>query len=113
MAVMIEEGEYNSNYAYILENLPDQKGRAIHLEHIGIDLDDLLPRDQVVLRYRGSLTTPPCLEGVEWLVFNARIQFSASRIEKLSSRISPNARPVQPVGKARLNYGTTRLVEMN
>lgn len=48
-------------------------------------------------RYRGSLTTPPYTEGVEWIIMQDVVEASREQIEVFRSTISsPNARPVQP-----------------
>ena len=46
------------------------------IEHITINADDLLPSARRAYRYDGSLTTPPCSEGVKWLVLTTPIELS-------------------------------------
>jgi carbonic anhydrase len=57
----------------------------------------LLPRDRSAYRYDGSLTTPPCSEGVEWIVMRRTATDSAAHIEAFEKRFGANARPVQPL----------------
>lgn len=101
MAVFIKAGLENSNFAYILKNLPAKKGAAKHVEKVDIDLDDLIPVSREIIHYEGSLTTPPCLENVEWLIFTQPIEWSKEQIDALSPRLHHNARPVQQVGARR------------
>ena len=55
----------------------------------------LLPADLASRRYAGSLTTPPCSEGVRWVVLTDRIEISAELFEAIHQRLHGNARPVQ------------------
>jgi carbonic anhydrase len=60
-------------------------------------VDDLLPKARAAYRYDGSLTTPPCSEGVKWLVMTTPVQLSAAQIAAFTSIVEPNNRPVQPL----------------
>ena len=56
----------------------------------------LLPEDRHHFSFGGSLTTPPCTEGVPWIVFEKPIQISVGQAEQFRSVIGENARPIQP-----------------
>ena len=57
----------------------------------------LLPRRLPHLRLNGSLTTPPCTEGVNWVVFTQPVQATRAQIDAMTRLIGhPNNRPVQP-----------------
>ncbi len=64
------------------------------------DVTAVLPRDRSMYRYAGSLTTPPCTEGVRWQVLQEPTPISEAQVAAFSSIITANARPVQPM-KAR------------
>ncbi|WP_225888707.1 carbonic anhydrase family protein [Myxococcus xanthus] len=83
----------------------------VHLVHTGaagtpkvvvgalINASALLPFNRAFFHYAGSLTTPPCSEGLQWFVMKNPIQLSASQIaafERLP-HLNPNNRPVQPL----------------
>jgi carbonic anhydrase len=57
----------------------------------------LLPSSSHHFSYHGSLTTPPCTEGVQWIVLRDPISMSAQQIAQFVSIIGKNARPVQPL----------------
>ena len=97
VGVLIEEGAANPAFEPIWANLPAQKGVESHLDHVKVDVDDLLPRDRGTWRYDGSLTTPPCSEGVKWFVLTKPITLSAEQIAKLRAVLQANNRPVQPL----------------
>lgn len=60
-----------------------------------IDLNGLLPENRNYFTYMGSLTTPPCSEGVLWLVLKQPIQVSADQVAIFSRLYRNNARPIQ------------------
>jgi carbonic anhydrase len=85
----------------VWNNLPLEKGEE-NAARVGIDLAELLPADRRYFTYMGSLTTPPCSEGVQWVVMRQPVAMSAEQIE-LFARIYPmNARPVQAAGGRRI-----------
>lgn len=96
IGVLIEEGAANPAYDPVWQNLPTEKGREIHLEHVTVDVDALLPRETASVRYVGSLTTPPCSEGVEWIVMTTPVSMSGAQLATLRAVLSGNNRPIQP-----------------
>lgn len=96
LAVFIEEGAENAAYAPVWANLPKQKGMEFHLEHVRVNVDDLLPAERSSYRFDGSLTTPPCSEGVKWVVLAQPAQLSAGQIAAFRAVIDGNNRPTQP-----------------
>ncbi len=97
LGVFIEEGAENAAYAPVWANLPKEKGKEFHLEHVKVNVDDLLPRERTTYRFDGSLTTPPCTEGVKWLVLTQPAALSAQQIAAFRAVIDNNNRPTQPL----------------
>ncbi|MCX5741840.1 MAG: carbonic anhydrase family protein [Proteobacteria bacterium] len=62
----------------------------------------LLPETRTVYRYSGSLTTPPCTEGVVWNVMRRTMTDSKLDFTLLGLRMKPNTRPVQPLGDRKI-----------
>ncbi len=59
---------------------------------------ELLPRDKAYFRFNGSLTTPPCTEGVWWFVMKQSVTIAKQQVEVFMHVMHhPNNRPVQPV----------------
>jgi carbonic anhydrase len=96
IGVFIEEGAHNEAFAPVWANLPRQKGQETHYPSVKVDVDALLPANHSSYRYDGSLTTPPCSEGVKWVVMTAPVQLSASQIRTFTTLIHDNSRPTQP-----------------
>jgi carbonic anhydrase len=97
LGVFLEEGAENAAYAPVWSNLPKQKGMEYHLEHVKVNVDELLPAERSSYRFDGSLTTPPCTEGVKWVVLTQPAQLSAAQIAAFRAVIHDNNRPTQPL----------------
>ena len=97
VGVFIEQGAHNPAFDPIWEHLPKQKGVESHFEHVHVDVDNFLPHSHTSYRYDGSLTTPPCSEGVKWIVMKSPIQLSKKQIQAFNAIIKANNRPVQPL----------------
>lgn len=67
-------------------------------ETLTLNPTDLVPQQSQFLGYRGSLTTPPCTEGVQWLLATEPMAVGAEEQHWLEQRMGRNARPVQPLG---------------
>jgi carbonic anhydrase len=94
LGVLIEEGAENTTLAPLWRALPRKAGENGEAR-IALDTAALLPRDRHVLRYSGSLTTPPCSEGVQWLVFQQPVTLSHAQIVAFTEVIGDDHRPVQ------------------
>ena len=97
VAVFIASGQANAAFEPIWANLPKQKGVETHYPAVKVDVDALLPTVRTSYRYDGSLTTPPCSEGVKWILMTTPIQLSAEQIAAFTQVIDDNNRPVQPL----------------
>lgn len=97
VGVLIERGRHNAAFDPVWTNLPTKKGVETHYEHVMVDVDALLPASRTSYRYHGSLTTPPCTEGVEWIVLATPIALDTPQLDAFSHLIHANARPVQPL----------------
>jgi carbonic anhydrase len=97
VAVMFREGSANPQLAKLWEKLPAKAGDKAELP-AGLGVAQLLPKQRDYYRFHGSLTTPPCSEGVSWLVLKKPVTVSKSQVEQFSKVVGfANNRPVQPV----------------
>jgi carbonic anhydrase len=99
MGVFVTQGEAHPELAKVVANLPDVDDETVRPPGVSIDIAAFLPltQDSARYRYSGSLTTPPCTEGVRWVVSPNPIEASAEQIEAIRSRMPVNNRPVQPL----------------
>ena len=101
VGVLLEEGDTNEAYTPLVENLPAQAGEQRTAEAM-FNAADLLPANLQYVRYDGSLTTPPCTEGVKWHVLTEPVTLSATQIEAITALIPNTNRPVQPLNEREL-----------
>jgi carbonic anhydrase len=96
VGVLINVGAANANYSEIWSHMP---AVADEEQPVPAPLNPvtLLPKDRRAYRYSGSLTTPPCSEGVNWLLLANPIQMSNEQIAAFKMLFPLNARPVQPL----------------
>jgi carbonic anhydrase len=97
LAVFFEEGAENPNIATLWNAMPQNAGDSAALPVDGFDGLSLYPDTLEYFFFNGSLTTPPCSEGVRWFVFKNPRTVSGMQIEQFTSVIGANNRPVQPV----------------
>lgn len=96
VAVLLEQGGENPLIQTVWNNLPLEKNEEVMPPSMMLDLGWLLPDNRSYYTYMGSLTTPPCSEGVLWLVLKQPQQISAEQLQIFSRLYRNNARPVQP-----------------
>ena len=97
VAVLIEAGKKEHPLIRTLwNNLPLEKGKAVSPAEVRIDPSLILPKKRTYYTFMGSLTTPPCTEGVRWLVLKTPIQLSKEQLAGFATLYKNNARPTQP-----------------
>lgn len=95
VGVLVAEGRHHTAFDPVWANLPRGRGVETHYAHIMVDVDALLPASHASYRYHGSLTTPPCTEGVKWFVLATPITLDTTQIAAFEGLVDDNARPVQ------------------
>src|SRR5205085_7678878 len=86
VAVMFEDGAANAWLDAIEKSVPMQAETEIDLSK-PVEATSLLPGDRDYYRFSGSLTTPPCTEGVRWLVLRHPVTASHREVEKLHAAV--------------------------
>ncbi len=99
------EGPQSKAYAPIFDNMPSETGDPVDVEDVMVNPVDLLPVERTYWRYDGSLTTPPCSEGVKWFMLKQPIEVSAKQIAMFKALYTGNARPVQPMNGRKFIVG--------
>lgn len=97
IAVMFQEGAENLALSLPWSVMPSHVDEETHLP-AHVSAEALLPKDRDYYRFLGSLTTPPCTEGVTWLVMKHPVTASAAQIHQFAQVMGhPNNRPIQPL----------------
>ena len=91
VSVLFEQGEENG----FVEKLGEYNAED-RSTNIRINANELLPKDKGYYHYRGSLTTPPCTEGVRWFVLKEAVSISQEQLEPFSKAQKNYVRPKQP-----------------
>jgi carbonic anhydrase len=95
IGILFREGKENDALQTILNHLPKKVGKQEIFNGIEFNPNVFFPESKKFFKYSGSLTTPPCTEGVYWMVFKQPIEASAEQLEKMNELMGSNARPVQ------------------
>jgi carbonic anhydrase len=96
---MVSEGAENPAYAPLVEAMPTQDGETTQVNG-ELNAADMLPANPDFAErwsYDGSLTTPPCSEGVRWAIFNEPIELSKQQLAAFRAAHDHNNRPLQPL----------------
>jgi carbonic anhydrase len=96
VAVRLNEdvGNPNAVLATLWPHLPTKAGASEKVTEM-VNPGGLLPADRGYWTYMGSLTTPPCTEGVRWFVFEQELSISRDQLRAFAGIFKINTRPVQ------------------
>ena len=97
VAVLLKVGSANATIQKIWEHMPKSKSSEEEIAGVDVNPADLLPQDAAYYMYKGSLTAPPCTEGVTWFVLKTPVQISAEQIKAFAELYPEDVRPLQPL----------------
>jgi carbonic anhydrase len=106
--VAIVDGAHNPAYEPILAHMPAEEGEPETIHGASLNAAALLPAEQSYCRYHGSLTTPPCTEGVTGFVMAAPVELSTAQLAAFQNLYDHNYRPVQPLNERTFLLTTTQ-----
>jgi carbonic anhydrase len=96
VAVLLKQGQENPLFAQLRGASPAEKEHPVMLPELLINAMDILPSHLSYYTFPGSLTTPPCTEGVAWYVLKSPVQISAEQLNWFVKLYPSDARPIQP-----------------
>lgn len=93
----------------VFANMPAEKGDPVAVAGATVSAGDVLPVDPLpTIAMIGSLTTPPCTEGVKWFVMANAVTISAGQQAAYTALHTDNYRPVQAMNTHSFYLGGTR-----
>lgn len=101
ISVLVKEGETSPFLATYLDKFPDHEGK--YTEEGKFNITDVLPNVEHFYHYKGSFTTPPCTEEVEWIVLKENPTASKEQLEKLHKLMHDNYRPTQELNGRKID----------
>jgi carbonic anhydrase len=104
LAVFLEQQSTNRDLSRLWSSIPTTGDTAA--EPIPLDPARLLPNRRKYYQYEGSLTHPPCTEGVHWYVLTDPLNISNQQLEHFSHLVPFNARPVQSLNGRKVTRST-------
>jgi carbonic anhydrase len=97
VAVLLKIGGANKLIQTLWDALPRKKNEE-EVKSVEVNVSDLLPANKsAYYTFTGSLTTPPCSEGVTWFVLKSPMVISEQQVLRFARLYSMNARPTQPL----------------
>ena len=98
MTSLISVGAYNAEFQKVLDNVPSTSGQKNSTSGVRLNPNLLLPKNRrQFFTYAGSLTTPPCAEGVNFYIFSQPITISSDQLAGLKRLYDNNNRETQPL----------------
>jgi carbonic anhydrase len=98
VAVLLKTGQPNKLVETLWKNLPPEREKETAVEGVQVNAADLLPANKAAYyAFTGSLTTPPCSEGVTWFVLRTPTSISSTEVARFAKLYPMNARPTQPL----------------
>lgn len=100
VAVLLKEGNENPGIKQLWAHVPAKEGPEQVIDGVRFNPGNLLPREMDFWGYDGSLTAPPCTEGVKYFVLKTPVNIAREQIEQFPFK--KNARPVQPLNSRQI-----------
>jgi carbonic anhydrase len=97
VAVLLKEGHANPTVAALWQDMPQEEGQQA-VPELALNPAHMLPRRLGYYTYMGSVTAPPCTEGVRWFVLKSPVEVSAAQIQAFAALYPDDVRPLQALG---------------
>jgi carbonic anhydrase len=95
VAILFRVGASNPLLETLWKNIPPMKDKTVEISMVSVNAEELLPSQQGYYTYSGSLTTPPCTEGVTWYVLKSTSTLSDEQLATIMKLYPHDNRPTQ------------------
>lgn len=103
IGVLLNEGKDSAAIKTLWANLPPKEGEEFLPAKVTFNPASMLPKEMGFYNYEGSLTTPPCTEGVQFYILKTPVDISKQQLAKFPFKL--NARPVQSLNGRKITAG--------
>ena len=97
VVVLFRTGQENALLQTLLPMIPAKQEGSRVRANVSVNANRLLPSNLSYFRYAGSVTAPPCTEGVDWIVIKQPLHVSSDQLARYRQHFQDNARAVQPL----------------
>ena len=97
IGLLLKVGAENAALKAVFDNMPAEAEKENTVADAQVNAADALPKNLTYFNFAGSLTTPPCSEGVNWMVLANPAEISQAQLDAFRKLFPMNARPIQPV----------------
>jgi carbonic anhydrase len=97
VVVFLKSGTPNATVQQLWDHMPKSESTEMEIAGVEVNPAALLPRDLAYYVYTGSVTAPPCTEGVQWFVLKTPVEISPDQIKTFAELYPHDVRPVQPL----------------
>ena len=98
VAVLLQRGNASAFIDVVWKNIPNEQEKTVDVPSVKLTVKDLLPANHGYYTFAGSLTTPPCSEGVTWFVLKTPASLSASQLAEFAKLYPTDSRPIRDFG---------------
>lgn len=100
VGLLLKKGKENKTLAPVFASAPSEESHEPKpVVDANVELSKLIPAKAAYYSYAGSLTTPPCSEGVKWFVLTQPLEVSEAQLKRFENSMhGANARPTLPLG---------------
>ena len=95
VAVLFKAGVSNPLVETLWKNMPSEKDKTVEMSAVPVNVQDLIPSQHGYYTYSGSLTTPPCTEGVTWYILKSASSLSNEQLATFTKLYPHDNRPMQ------------------
>ena len=95
VAILFKTGAPNPLLQTLWKNIPPELDKTIETSTVSVNVEELLPTQRGYYTYSGSLTTPPCTEGVPWYVLKSTSSLSDEQLATITKLYPHDNRPTQ------------------
>lgn len=103
IGVLLNEGKDSAAIKTLWANLPPKEMEEFLPPKVMFNPGSMLPKELAFYNYEGSLTTPPCTEGVQFYILKTPAELSKQQLAKFPFKL--NARPVQSLNGRKISAG--------